>query len=472
MNITKARAQYPVLTGPKPFIFADNAGGSQVPKNVVSRIVDYLLNTNVQLGADYAVSQVATRRVMVEGPTAAKILFNAESPDEIVLGASSTLNIENLAHGLAGDVKAGDEIIITGEHEANGGPWKHLAARVGAIIKTWPHRQVDPANPYAVALVVDDLLPLITPKTRLVAFTATSNVLGSVVPVKDVVRAVRDKAAEAGSPKVEVCVDAVAYAPHKKIDVRAWDVDYCVFSCYKIYGPHVSALYVRAAALKKSVSSIVHHFLQVPEVAYKIMPGGPGYEGVYAITGIIPYLLSLTPDGEKLLSETSLLDDPGADSMPLLTHASLPAALDGAWAAIAAHELMLMAPLLGFLTHPDQWARGVRIAGDGGGFQEDSSRSVSAPFQNHVAGRAPTVSFVLVESTNGKPRLRSKEVVEYFDKKGGIGIRYGHFYAYTLVSQLSPCNDPADGVIRISLVHYNTVEEVQRIIEVLKEVLA
>ncbi|KAL1750274.1 pyridoxal phosphate-dependent transferase [Schizophyllum commune] len=462
MDVTKARAQYPILTGPEPF----------VPKNVVSRVVDYLLNTNVQMGADYPVSQVATRRVMVEGPTAAKVLFNADSADEIVLGQSSTLNIENLAHGLSGDVKAGDEIIITGEHEANGGPWKHLATRTGATLKTWPHRQVDPANPYALALVIDDLLPLITSKTRLVAFTATSNVLGSVVPVADVVKAIRAKAEEAGAPKVEVCVDAVAYAPHKRIDVKAWDVDYCVFSAYKVYSAHVSALYVRKAALKGSVSSVVHHFLNVPEVAYKIMPGGPGYEAVYALTGIIPYLLSLTPEGEKLLGETALLHDPGADSMPLLTNPSLPAVLEGVWSAIAAHELTLMAPLLSFLTHPDQWARGVRIAGDGGAFQDGGNSAVGAPFQNHVAGRAPTVSFVMVESSNGKPRLRSKEVVEYFDKRGKIGIRYGHFYAYTLVSQLSPLNDPADGVVRISLVHYNTVEEVERIIAGLKEVLA
>lgn len=434
MDVAKARSQYPILTGPQPFIYADNAGGSQVPKTVVSRMVDYLLNTNVQVGADYVPSKVATRRVMEEGPTAAKILMNAASADEIVLGASSTMNVENLAQGLTGDIKAGDEIIITGEHEANGGPWKRLATRVGATTILWPHRPLHSANPYAVALVLDDLLPLITARTRLVAFTSCSNILGSVVPVADIVPAVRAKAKEMGAPKVEVCVDAVAYAPHKKVDVRAWDVDYCVFSCYKIYGAHVSAMYVRSDALKNSVSSVVHHFLKVPEVAYKIMPGGPGYESVYAITGVIPYLLSLTPDGEKLLEETGLLQDATADSMPLLTNPALPAALDTSWAAIAAHDHGLLAPLLAFLT--------------------------------------PTVSFVMVESSNGKPQLGSKQIVEYFDKKGGIGIRYGHFYAFTLVSKIAPGGDPADGVVRISLVHYNTVAEVERIIEVLKEVLA
>ena len=108
--------------------------------------------------------------------------------------------------------------------------------------------------------------------------------------------------------------------------------------------------------------------------------------------------------------------------MPLLTNPSLPAVLDGVWSAIAAHELTLMAPLLSFLTHPDQWARGVRIAGDGGAFQDGGNSAVGAPFQNHVAGRAPTVSFVMAESSNGKPRLRSKEVVEYFDKRGKVSL--------------------------------------------------
>ncbi|KDR80956.1 hypothetical protein GALMADRAFT_1116937 [Galerina marginata CBS 339.88] len=421
LDVEQARSHFPILaTG---YIFADNAGGSQAAKEVVDRISDYLLNTNVQLGADYSLSVQSTQRVLVDGPREAAKLFNAKSPDEIVFGSSSTLNLENLARGLENDIQPGDEFIVTGEHEANVGPWKKLAARKGAIVKIWNATPTVPENPYSVKLKIEELLPLITSKTRIVAFTACSNILGSVVPVKEVTKAVREKAKEQGAKKVEISVDCVAYAPHRFIDVQDWDVDYCVFSLYKVYGPHISVLYVRASALEHSVSKIVHHFLDVPNVAYKLQPGGPGYETVYGTTGVIPYLLSLTPAND----------------------------LRASFDAIAVHEQALIKPLMAFLLDPVQKARGVRIVGDEG---------VSLD-------RVPTISFVVV----GQKPLKSRAIVDVFDKKGGIGIRYGHFYAYTLVDELAPKLETDDGVVRISLVHYNTVEEVQKIIGVLKEIL-
>lgn len=120
---------------------------------------------------------------------------------------------------------------------ANAGPWKKLAARRGGItIRTWHATPCpeSPNNPYAVSLKVDDLLPLITSKTRLIAFTGCSNLLGSIVPVKEITAAARAKGREVGVRKLEVCIDCVAYAPHRRIDVRDWDVDYCFFSMYKV----------------------------------------------------------------------------------------------------------------------------------------------------------------------------------------------------------------------------------------------
>lgn len=114
LDVQKVRSHFPSLeTG---YIFADNAGGSQVTRGVVDRITDYLIHSNVQLGADYAISIQSTKRV-AEGVVAAQQLFNAASVDEVVLGSSSTLNLENLARGLESDIKAGDEFIITGDHE-------------------------------------------------------------------------------------------------------------------------------------------------------------------------------------------------------------------------------------------------------------------------------------------------------------------------------------------------------------------
>lgn len=117
---------------------------------------------------------------------------------------------------------------------ANAGPWKKLAARRGATIKYWNATPTVANNSYSVSLKVEDLLPLISPRTRIVAFTACSNILGSIVPVKEVVKAVRAAAKAQGAAKVEISVDCVAYAPHRLIDVQDWDVDFCVFSFYKV----------------------------------------------------------------------------------------------------------------------------------------------------------------------------------------------------------------------------------------------
>ncbi|KAG6853341.1 hypothetical protein C0991_005168 [Blastosporella zonata] len=157
-DIAKARANFPALKS--GYIFGDNAGGSQVTQSVVDRISDYLLNTNVQLGADYSVSVESTRRSMNEAPTEAAKLFNAKSPSEIVFAQSSTLNLDNLSRGLESDIKPGDEFIITTEHEANAGPWKKLAARTGAVLKVWEATPTVADNPYSLSLKIEELLPL------------------------------------------------------------------------------------------------------------------------------------------------------------------------------------------------------------------------------------------------------------------------------------------------------------------------
>jgi selenocysteine lyase/cysteine desulfurase len=180
-------------------------------------------------------------------------LINA-SPKEIIFGSSSSILVENLARSLNGDIKSTDEFIITDEHEsrccararatlsndvfsANAGPWKKLAKQRGLLIHTWAHTPLPnapPDNPYALGLNISSLIPLINSNTRLVAFTACSNILGSIVDVEAVVKAIREEAKAKGNQKLEVCVDCVAYAPHRRLDVRKWDVDYAFFSYYKV----------------------------------------------------------------------------------------------------------------------------------------------------------------------------------------------------------------------------------------------
>lgn len=119
---------------------------------------------------------------------------------------------------------------------ANVGPWKKLAARRGAIVRYWKSTPTNPKNPYSVSLKIEELLPLISSRTRIVAFTACSNILGSIIPVKEVITAIRATAKEQGAKKVEISVDCVAYAPHRRIDVQDWDTDFAVVSLYKV-GP-------------------------------------------------------------------------------------------------------------------------------------------------------------------------------------------------------------------------------------------
>jgi len=419
IDVDFVRSQFPALKD--GFIFAENAGGCQVAVNVADKIYEYLLHSNVQFGAGYSVSLESTRRVMVEAPEAVMKLFNAHSPEEIVFGASSSINLENLARGLENNIHAGDEFIVTLEHEANVGPWTKLAARRGAVVKYWTPSPTNPNNPYSVNYKVEELVPLFTSKTRIFAFNACSNILGSILPVKEIVKAARKAAKDQGCPKLEISLDCVAYAPHRLIDVNDWDIDFAVFSFYKLYGPHISALFVRLSSLRESISAIVHHFLKVHDKPHKLQPGGPGYELVYGTTGVLQYLLSLTPKND----------------------------LSASFEAIANHEQKLVEPLLTFLTAPEQVQRGVRIFGE----------------ETAGINRVPTVSFLVV----GERAIKSSDIVEVFDKKGEIGIRFGHNYAYGLINHL--VTDVDDGVVRISLVHYNTVQEVDKIIEVLKEIL-
>jgi len=110
-----------------------------------------------------------------------------------------------------------------------------MAARKGAIVKQWSPLPSNATNPYSLNYHISDLLSLITSKTRIVAFTACSNILGSIIPVAEVVKAVREEAKAQGARKVEISLDCVAYAPHRVMDVKKWDVDFCVFSFYKVW---------------------------------------------------------------------------------------------------------------------------------------------------------------------------------------------------------------------------------------------
>lgn len=392
--------QFPSLEG--EWIFLDNAGGSQALGAVAERVREHLLGTNVQLGATYEISRRAAERVEA-GRRAAARLVGAE-PREVVLGPSTTRLLATLARSMVGrTLHPGDEVVVTeADHEANIGPWRRLE-REGIRVRTWP------LDRESLRLLPADLEPLLGPRTRLVAFTHCSNVLGSIEPVAEITRLAHAHGAR-------VVVDGVAYAPHRAVDVEAWDVDFYALSLYKVYGPHQALLFGKAEHLLE-LEGQYHFFHREDAVPEKLEPGGVNHELVSSLPAIVEYLEALGREAGG-------------------------SGIGDAFAAIAAYEERLAGRLLSWLGERD----GVRVVGE------------PTPSSGR---RVPTVSFVV-------DGMRSSQITAAVDRYR-IGIRHGHFYAKRLVDALG--HGECDGVVRVSMVHYNTVEEVERLIAALEGVL-
>lgn len=415
LDLHFVRSRFPALAGDT--VFMDNAGGSQILGAVVDRIRDYLLTSNVQLGASYGVSARASERLHGAQVAIAEFM-NAERPEEVVFGPSTTMLVQSLARAMAPALLPGDEVIVSrADHESNIGPWVALEAR-GAVVRFWD------VDRDAMSLDLITLERLLSPRTKLVAVTHSSNILGAAVPVAEVARLAHAHGAA-------VCVDGVAWAPHRAIDVRAWDVDYYVWSCYKVYGPHHAVLYGKHARLLE-LANQYHYFVGEDQVPYKLQPGNPNYELSYGAAGIADYVVEL---GERTLT--------GAVPTTSLATAPRRAHLARAFESIAAHESTLAERLLACLRD----RRGVRIIGP-----ESSDPSV----------RVPTISFVV-------DGVDSETIVRHIDRLG-IGIRFGHFHSKRLIDDLDLAG--TNGVVRVSMVHYNTLEEVDRLVAGLDEALS
>lgn len=402
LNIDFVRKQFPALS--REWVFMDNAGGTQTLQQVADRIQDYLLNTNVQLGASYDVSQISTKRVD-KGTQGMAQLINAKDKCEVILGPSSSMLLKILSLSLGEVFRPGDEVIVTNcDHEANITPWRSLEKR-DIHIKEWK------LNPETMDLHLEDLKALMTEKTRLVALTHMSNILGTINPIKKIASFVHEWGAM-------ICVDGVAYAPHRLVDVQELDVDFYAFSFYKVYGPHYSLLYGKKSHLE-NMPGINHYFLE-DEIPYKFQPGNVNYELSYGLLGVTDYF-----------TEFARVHSNGKPPAGIKPSAAV------AYNCFAEHEEVLSARLLDYLNSKPN----VRIIG-----KKESDRSL----------RAPTISFII-------DNVKSSSITLEVDKHQ-IGIRYGDFYARRLIEYLGLA--PQDGVIRVSMVHYNTSEEADRLIKV------
>ncbi|MCA3084092.1 MAG: cysteine desulfurase-like protein [Rhodocyclaceae bacterium] len=401
-QLDAVRAEFPALA--TNMVFLDNAGGSQVLKRVADRIHDYLTTTSVQLGASYATSQEASARVLAARRSVAT-LINAAHDEEVVMGSATTLLMFLFTQALRPGIKPGDEIVISNtDHESNIGGWMRLQ-EAGAVIKVWE------VNRETLALDLADLDNLLTSRTKWVAVTHASNVLGTVNPVAEIAKRVHAVGAK-------LCVDGVAYAPHRLVDVQASGADVYVFSFYKVFGPHYAVLWGKRDLLL-SLPSLNHHFIGPDVLPYKLQPGNVNFELSYGCAGIGEYLAAM---GE-------------AFGVPGTEREKMQAAFD----VFARHEDTLAELLLGYL----RTKKNVRIIG-----------------RDRVTNgdRMPTISFVVDDK-------QSEAIVRHVDQSG-IGIRFGDFYAQRLIDAIGIRQQ--GGVVRVSIAHYNSADEISRLIDALE----
>jgi len=404
LDLDFVRRQFPALAG--DWTFFDNAGGSQILKRSVDRISDFLLTRNVQTGGSYDVS-IKAREAVEDSRRAVATLLNASRPEEIVMGPTTTALLQNLARAMASQLAPGDEIIVTNaDHESNIGPWVNLE-KLGIVIKIWK------VNAETFELDIADLLPLFSPRTRLVCVTHVSNLLGTINPIAEITRIVHEHGAR-------ICVDAVAYAPHGAVDVTGWDVDYYVFSFYKVFGPHHAVMYGKYDHLLE-LDTLYHYFYGKDKVPHKLEPGNVNYELSCGAAGIVDYLVEL--GGRSGAT--------GSDRARIVA----------AFSDIAAHEKLIGEQLLSYLRHRND----CRIIGRASGSD----------------GRVPTISFKVDGRDSGE---LAKAIDPY-----KVAVRFGDFHARRLAEALDLTAQ--GGVLRVSMAHYNSAADVDKLIGALDAVL-
>lgn len=413
LDLAFVRSQFPgACWAPEndgDWAFFDNAGGSYVPHSVIERITRYMSECQVQPGETHPKARLAARR-MAEGHRRMAEMIGA-SPEEVVIGASTSMNVYVLAQALRPLWREGDEVIVsTLNHEANSSPWRRLAEH-GFRIVDWP---MDAETGILDPATLDDLL---TERTRLVAFPHVSNVAGDVNDVA----AITAKAHAAGAM---VCADGVAYAPHAAVDVKAWDVDFYLFSFYKVMGPHIGCLYGKRDRLLEARGQY-HYFFAEDAIPQKLNPAGPNHETIASLAGIADYF--------DALAAHHLAESPNG------LHERVKAVFN----LTAAHEQNLSARFLDFAASKP----GLRLIG---GRDPDHAR------------RAPTFSFTV----EGR---KSADIVAALER-GKLALSHGHFYAPRMLEGIGIA-DTQDGVVRASMLHYNTTEEVDRLIAALDRVI-
>ncbi len=406
LDVDVVRRQFPAFSEPTldGFVHFENAGGSYACGQVIERLNRFYTATKVQPYYDFAPSREAGR--LMDSAKARMAAWLNIDASELHFGPSTSQNTYVLAQALRTSLQSGDEIIVTNQdHEANVGAWRRLED-AGIVVREWT---VDPATG---ELHVTNLRSLLSERTRMVAYTHCSNVIGTIHAVDEINALIH----QAGAIAV---VDGVSFCPHGLPDVAALDADVYMFSLYKVYGPHLGVMYIRDS-LNADLPNQGHYF-NAGKAGARFTPAGPDHAQIAAVNGVMDYM-------------ENVHDQHGDSDAAVTEKATRLRQL------IRAHECRLLQPLLDFLAgHP-----AIRMLG-----------------QTEAEVRAPTVAFTAGGWSSSE--LASKLA----ERQLGVGV--GNFYAYRLVQALGI--DPEDGVVRASFVHYTRPAEVERLIEALYELL-
>jgi cysteine desulfurase family protein (TIGR01976 family) len=416
-DVDALRAQFPALLrtqDDKRVVYLDGPGGTQVPERVIDAVVAYYREANANTGGAFWTSRVSDE-IVDEAHAAVADFLGAASPHEIKFGQNMTSLTFHVSRSIGATLSPGDEVIVTTlDHEANVGTWKAMAADRGLTVHTV---DIDPDD---VTLDLEDLESKLSKKTKLVAVGYASNAVGTINPVREIVA----RAHEVGALTY---IDAVAYAPHGPINVQALDTDFLVCSVYKWFGPHLGALYGKAAVLD-----------DLP--AYKVRPAHDkwetGTQSFEAIAGALAATDYLRDVGRNYGDVTGAPDASDASERRRELVAGM--------VAIADYERYLVTRLIDGL----EGIEGVTIHGI-----TDRSRFTE---------RVPTVAI----SIEGIPPRAAAETL------GGEGIYVwdGDFYATGLIERLAKAE--TGGVVRLGLVHYNTAQEVDRVVGAIGQLVA
>ena len=408
LDIDYVRSQFPAFKDElsKDWSFFENAGGSYVPHNVIEKLTKFMTATKVQPYAEYSMSKIAGDNMDRATELFSKMI-NAKQ-NEILIGGSTSINLYVLSNALKKYINQDDEVIVTNQdHEANISPWRRLEEN-GAKIIEWKFNKEDHE------LKIEDLKRLITHKTKILAVTHCSNIVGSVNNLKKICDIAHNN-------NIIVIGDGVSFAPHGFPDVKELDVDFYTFSLYKTYGPHLALLYGKEEILK-DLPNQNHEFLH-GQYPYTINPGGPNHEELVSLIGIYEYFENLynyhyKKDDLNILNKIKKINN-----------------------LISIHEEYIANPILEYISK----RKDLRLIG-----------------KNKIENknRAPTISFTSIKKT-------SKEISRILIKNK-IATRNDNFYAWRCLEHLGI--DTNDGVVRLSMTHYNNQYDTENVLKALEKI--